>query len=853
MTYTIFDYIGGRDIRTLNLEEDRKRSLLTLNSASWFLLAISLFNGFGFVYFGIKSLAAFNFLHAFVLLTIIVFSRYYYRKLFKSLFILSFNFVIILYSCVLGPESSLQTFLIISIGWIYLLFEGEDRFFRVVGFGLTLFSFFILEITDYGIFTRILFSPNFYDIIKYNILFSSLIFNWLIVRSFYSNKGKYEMRTKNLLSSYAELNEALILREKEIQRRADEYKLLSDNASDIIGFLDPQMKIMFVSPSIKTQLSYDVEDVIDRDLADLFHEKDRHLLNYFNFMAKLEKGETIRTQAQIINREGNYRWFQTLFKPIIENDQVQRIQFTSRIIEEEKRLELLLQETQSLAHMGGWELNVASGEFYWTDEVRKIHEVGDNHLPTLENEVLFFEPESRPVFREAIAKACLDNSSFDLELALITGLGNKKWVRVLGRPSNAKGKPYKISGLFHDITEQKIIEKEIVESKEKAEKATRAKSDFLSVMSHEIRTPMNAVIGFTHLLIKENPKKEQLENLKALRFSANHLMALINDILDFSKIESGRIEFDRVQFKLLEIITGIHHSLGVKAEEKEIDFILDTPPKLPHQLIGDQVRLNQILINIIGNAIKFTNSGHVKLKVTTEKPLAGRQIVNFEVSDTGIGIDKDKIDTIFDQFTQESSETTRAYGGTGLGLSITKRLIELQGGSISVESQKGLGSKFTVTMSFDIGEVLVDENETSAPKYEEKTLSGALKILLVEDNKVNQMIARKFIEKGEVSLEIANNGMEAVEAIKKKGFNLVLMDLQMPVMDGYEATRQIRSMDDVYFQNIPIIALTAAAFSEVRDEVLSTGMNDFVTKPFNPVELFGKIEKYTSQSANHKE
>lgn len=849
MTYTIFDYIGGRDIRTLNLEEDRKRSLLTLNSASWFLLAISLFNGFGFVYFGIKSLAAFNFLHAFVLLTIIVFSRYYYRKLFKSIFILSFNFVIILYSCVLGPESSIQTFLIISIGWIYLLFEGEDRFFRVVGFGLTLFSFFILEVTDYGIFTRILFSPNFYDIIKYNILFSSLIFNWLIVRSFYSNKGKYEARTKNLLSSYAELNEALILREKEIQRRADEYKLLSDNASDIIGFLDPQLRIMFVSPSIKTQLAYDVEDVIDKELVELVHEKDRHLLNYFNFMSELEKGQTIRTHSQIVNREGNYHWFQTLYKPIIENGQVQRIQFTSRIIDEEKRLELLLQETQSLAHMGGWELNVTNGEFYWTDEVRKIHEVGANHKPTLENEVLFFEPESRPVFREAIAKACMDNSSFDLELALITGLGNKKWVRVLGRPANSKGKPYKISGLFHDITDQKMIERQIVESKEKAEQATRAKSDFLSVMSHEIRTPMNAVIGFTHLLIKEDPKQEQLENLKALRFSANHLMALINDILDFSKIESGRIEFERVQFDIKEVITGIHHSLKVKAEEKEIDFILDLPAQIDHEFVGDQVRLNQILINIIGNAIKFTNNGHVTLKVELEEELARRQLIRFSVSDTGIGIEKDKIESIFDQFTQESSETTREYGGTGLGLAITKRLIELQGGSISVESTKGVGSRFTVEISYDIGELISKNDYSSNSREPEDKKLGAIRILLVEDNKVNQLIARKFLDKDEVSLEIANNGMEAVEEIKNQGFDLILMDLQMPVMDGYETTRQIRSMNDEYFKNIPIIALTAAAFSEVRDEVLATGMNDFVTKPFNPAELFAKIEKYTTKSA----
>ncbi len=392
--------------------------------------------------------------------------------------------------------------------------------------------------------------------------------------------------------------------------------------------------------------------------------------------------------------------------------------------------------------------------------------------------------------------------------------------------------------------------RELEKAKQKVEEGSRAKSEFLSTMSHEIRTPMNAIIGMTNLLIKDDPREDQLEQLEILDFSAKTLLSLINDILDFSKIESGKIEFERVAFNLQNLMNGVLESFRFTAEKKDVDLFLDIDENLPEMIVGDPNRLTQILNNLLSNAVKFTEDGYVKLSVELQSSKQKELSLLFKVADTGVGISKDKKEEIFESFTQERTDTSRVFGGTGLGLTISEKLVDLQGGSIDLDSEKDQGSTFYVELPFEKN----DEVDVEKHSYKQFSQPDSLKgttILLVEDNAINQKVMTRFLDKWDISVIVAEDGQEAVDKIKENFVHLVLMDLQMPRMDGYEATRLIREMDDKKKSNVPVLALTAAALKEVREKVFASGMNDYLTKPFNPAELQKKLEFYIlDQSQN---
>ncbi|MEL6253715.1 MAG: ATP-binding protein [Bacteroidota bacterium] len=397
--------------------------------------------------------------------------------------------------------------------------------------------------------------------------------------------------------------------------------------------------------------------------------------------------------------------------------------------------------------------------------------------------------------------------------------------------------------IIKDITLRIQFQEELILAKEKAEAAAIAKTNFLSTMSHEIRTPMNAVIGLTNLLIQENPRQDQLDNLNVLKFSGENLLVLINDILDFNKIEAGRVDFEEIDFSLKTVANTIKEALGVKARDKGIGLRIYMDSALPEVVLGDPTRLSQILNNLIGNAVKFTEKGKVTVDIALREEKDDKLYIDFEVEDTGIGIPEDKIASVFESFTQSNSTITRKYGGTGLGLSITKRLIELQGSEIKLKSELGVGSKFYFTLPLKKSrrKAIQEESRESAPLVE--SLKG-VKVLLVEDNKVNQMVAKKFLSHWGIEVEIAENGLIATELVRQLEFDIILMDLHMPVMDGYTATKTIRSFEEERFQNIPIIALTASVLQPTQKGVREVGMTDFVSKPFKPEELNSKIAKY---------
>ena len=375
-------------------------------------------------------------------------------------------------------------------------------------------------------------------------------------------------------------------------------------------------------------------------------------------------------------------------------------------------------------------------------------------------------------------------------------------------------------------------------AKNEAETASKAKTDFLSTISHEIRTPLNAVVGISHFLINENPRYDQKESLESLQFSAEHLTALINDILDYNKLESGAIEFEFTEVNLRALSEKIIKTHSAVAKEKGLSLSFEMDEDIHPFVIADQTRIYQILNNLINNALKFTQKGYVKLKCDLLSADDEVQRIRTEVLDSGIGIPHNKQKVIFERFTQAGSSTTREFGGTGLGLAIIRRILNMVGSEIYVKSEPGSGTIFWFDLSFR--KVLNEQIDEAVQEEEDSNIITGKKILLVEDNQMNIMVAEKFLKKWELRVEIAYNGEEGVEKMQNNTYDLVLMDLQMPVMDGYKATRKIRVFDE----KTPIIALTASALLKVRQDVLAAGMNDYITKPFDPSELKRKIATY---------
>ncbi len=392
-----------------------------------------------------------------------------------------------------------------------------------------------------------------------------------------------------------------------------------------------------------------------------------------------------------------------------------------------------------------------------------------------------------------------------------------------------------------DVSRRKKEEEELRVAKERAEQLSQARQEFLSVMSHEMRTPLNAVIGITHLLAEGNLTDEQKENVSILQFSSQNLLGLINNILDFSKIEAGKLEIESVEININSLARSLMDSFRHHAEEKQVELRLESDYKGEADLMGDPIRLTQVLTNLVHNAIKFTDHGSVTLSVKTKSVQPGIFDVLFEVTDTGMGIEKNRLVEIFDSYTQAKPSITRQFGGTGLGLTICKKIVELMGSSIKVESEIGRGSVFSfhLLMPVSQSEAKKGKNITDHKNFN----LNAARILLVEDNIINQIIAKKFIHRWGAIVDTAENGLEAVKKINEKRYDVVLMDLQMPVMDGYKASRTIRSLGFTNEQ-LPVIALTANALDDVRTRVFESGMNGYLTKPIDPNELYKTITKY---------
>ncbi len=404
--------------------------------------------------------------------------------------------------------------------------------------------------------------------------------------------------------------------------------------------------------------------------------------------------------------------------------------------------------------------------------------------------------------------------------------------------------------LITDINTRNKLEDELRIAKKLADENAIMKEQFMANMSHEIRTPMNSILGFSDLLEKTKLDKTQIEYLNAVKSSGTNLLNIINDILDFSKIEAGKLNIEKISFNLTDVLESLKVMFTPKANEKRINFSVTIDPKTPAYIFGDPTRLNQILINLVNNAIKFTQQGDVKL--ICEIKSIEHDIVQFvfKVQDTGIGIPADKIHSVFERFNQGNTETTRKYGGNGLGLAIVKQLVEIQNGDIHLKSKEGVGSEFIVKISYPISY----ENKklvTESTNHQLKIIANKpLTVLLAEDHKLNQKLAITYLSDFGLSVDLAENGIEAIEKFKSKSYDLVLMDIQMPLLDGYHAAKQIR---EELNSKVPIIAMTANIMANEREKCLSYGMNDYLSKPFKEIDLYNIVNLYIgnkTQSAN---
>ena len=446
----------------------------------------------------------------------------------------------------------------------------------------------------------------------------------------------------------------------------------------------------------------------------------------------------------------------------------------------------------------------------------------------------FISPEGRPGFKKNFNASTRRPYNEGIEFQFLCKSGVYKYLEF--NSINLKQKEG-VEGLIldcRDITERKRDAAELV-------RAQKAKEQFLANISHEIRTPINGIAGMAELLSQNPTPEEKTTYLNAIRSAADNLKVIINDILDLASIESGKLKFEQIGFSVKDLLSSLIDSFSVQAKEKRIDLRLDIDNEADTILIGDPVRLNQIMINLMSNAIKFTHSGHIQIVCRVERKLRRTYDMRFEVIDTGIGIPQDKLQTIFESFSQADESVTRKYGGTGLGLTIVKQLAELQHGIITVESKENEGSLFRVVIPYQAGnsEDIID----TAKQWNIHRSLKNLNVLLVEDNDINRLYANSIMKTWECNIEVAENGYVAVEKVKDRSFDVVLMDIQMPVMDGFEATKAIR-LSDGPWKTVPIIALTANATRKDIEKCLAAGMNDCIPKPFTPEDLFRSLVKH---------
>ncbi|MGN7610818.1 PAS domain S-box protein [Magnetococcales bacterium HHB-1] len=569
----------------------------------------------------------------------------------------------------------------------------------------------------------------------------------------------------------------------------------------------------------------------------------------------IRTGQMWRSDKQMLHHRQGIRYPVSIsVVPLIMNSQIRGSVIVFRDITERLQTERVLRESEerfrqvaSTAHEAIITINEKGKIIFWNQAATKTF--GYQEAEVLNQRLTAVVPSHlqdghQKGLKNAVDRGFLEHAGQTLELPALRKDGKEILLEVVLSSWKSSGQQH-FTAMARDVTERQRMLEELTEAKSRAEKSNQAKSDFLANMSHEIRTPMNAIIGMSHLALQSGLNRQQQDYIEKVHGAAKALLQIINDILDFSKIEAGKLDLESIDFSLDELLTEITQLMQVKIQEKGLTFQVSCHCNNQVYLLGDPLRLRQILLNLIGNAIKFTEQGGVELEVIIAGQEANEITLQFSIRDSGIGMTEEQMQNLFQSFHQADGSTTRKYGGTGLGLSISKRLTKLMKGEIWVESSPGGGSTFHFTACFK--RTLAPEKNRSSQsdrKREESqptTMKGR-RILLVEDNEINQQVASELLGMAGIDVTIASNGQEGVDVALTGAFDAILMDIQMPVMDGYTATRTLRSHSAM--KTLPIIAMTANAMIGDREKCLDAGMNDHISKPVEPKELFQVLSSW---------
>lgn len=616
---------------------------------------------------------------------------------------------------------------------------------------------------------------------------------------------------------------------------------------------DRELKFHFVNLFFAMLLGYDPEDIVGLKFTDIF--EDRLLIS--GILQKLRKGEVPpKFEAALKRRKGISIWCSIAFS--VERDLKGRIRVLNVTVEDITRQREIERDLSRSKEIFKIVFDYTAAAITVTDKDEKIIAWNPfaEKLLQMQKEDLFNKPVEMLYPKEEWAKLrALDIRSkgqvSGIETKVICKDGALLDVNAsISILKDVDGNVLGAVAILHDMTEQKAFQSMLMQAKLAAEDANASKSIFLAKMSHELRTPMNAIIGMLDLTLDTSLNEEQIDNLNVAKDAAGNLLRLINDILDLSKAEAGKISIESLEISIAEIVKSVCRGLTVLALNKNIYLSWNVSPQVPALVMGDPVRIRQIMINLINNSIKFTHAGGVTVGVDVKSKTEKECELLFSIKDTGIGIPKDKQSRVFEVFAQADEKTARKYGGTGLGLVISKKLSEMMGGNIWVESIEGEGSTFFFTLRLPISE----NSAPLHPRVTNATLSnsgeedlGRLKILLAEDNLVNQKIAVRMLEKKGWDVVAVANGKEAVEEVSKTRFDIVLMDDQMPVMSGVEATAAIRMEEKQTGLHIPIIAMTANAMTGDKERYLESGMDGYVSKPIDRETLFNEIIQQVKQ------
>ena len=628
----------------------------------------------------------------------------------------------------------------------------------------------------------------------------------------------------------------------------------------IAVFDGPQHMFIMANHAYQKQNNRKEKNLLGRSFREVFPELDgTGSFELFDNVYKTGETFTANEYAAMVDWENNgiptQRYFDFSLEALKNESEeiygvmVMAVDITAQVLarqkveESERKLRKTTEHFEiatTAAEVGTWSLDLASQTLEWSDLHKKIWGY-DEHRTDLVYEdwhKVILDSDKEVAFA-ALAKAFETKTPYETSYRIKRdGKEEVRWMRSSGKYLyNDAGEAVTLSGISMDITEQKRIEKELIDAKEFAENAAKSKQQFLSNMSHEIRTPLNSIVGFTNVLLKTELGIEQKEFVQAIKTSGKSLHVLINDILDLAKVDAGKMTFEIQPFEIQKSINSILHSFNLKIKEKNLELIKEYDDKIPSMLLGDSVRLNQIVLNLMSNAIKFTQKGKITVTVKLLNEDEENVTIEFAVTDTGIGIAAKKTDSIFNIFEQAEIGTANSYGGTGLGLAIVKQLIEAQRGTISLKSKLGQGSTFSFVMPFGkTNKKTEQETEIEIPKLESEIKN--LRVLVAEDVALNQLLIKIILSDFGFEYDIADNGKMAIEKLQNNTYDIILMDLQMPVMNGFEATQYIRK---TMKSQIPIIALTADVTTVDVEKCKEFGMNEYISKPINEYVLYSKI------------